>query len=323
LTTRIEVSLIDVLLAVLLCSATVQCQGALVKMDVSDLWCDADVVLIGEVLNITTHRGGKGCIYRNVVVGVVRYNKNPLNLSRVDVHVLGGVIGDIAYGAEDQPEFMVGETVLVFLRHHPEEHPHYQADGYHVVGGPQGKFTVADGVATNIVGDKLELTDSLGLPAIFVASELCIHQWGEYAENVNTTFIVTNVGEASGYFNVSISYEDPKGAVAGGYAVMDIDLEASESYAVSHVFVADRPGVYEVKADTELHREDYINPLTMNFEVLGEVVDKATRVGGGRVNLLPQLILSTILLIGLLLIGFLLIMRLVVHRRAPKAITLS
>ena len=305
-------------MCILLCSAIVTCQGALVEMDASDLWCGADVVLIGDVLNITTHQGEKGFIYRNVVVEVVRYNKNLLNLSCVDVHVLGGVIGDIGSWVEDQPEFEVGETVLVFLRHHPEEHPHYQADGYHVVGGPHGKFTVADGVATNIAGDKLELTDSLGLPAIFVASELCIHQWGECAENVNVTFIVTNVGEVTGYFNASISYEDPTGAVAGGYGVMDYYLEAGKSYTVSHVFVAELPGVYEVAADTELHREDYRNPLKMNFEVLGEVVE-AKRVGGGRTNLLPQAILSTILLIGLLLIGFLLIMRLVVHRRAQKA----
>ena len=239
-------------------------------MDVSDLWCEADVVLIGDVLNITTHQGEEGFIYRNVVVEVERYNKNPLNLSCVDIHVLGGVIGDIGHWVEDQPEFEVGETVLVFLRHHPEEHPNYPAEGYHVVGGPMGKYTVADGVATNIAGDKLELTDSLGLPAIFVASDLCIHQWGECAENVNVTFIVTNVGEASGYFNASFSYEDPalEGAGAGGSGVMDVYLKAGESYAVSDVFVAELPGVYEVAADTELHRKDYRNPLKMNFEVL-------------------------------------------------------
>ena len=241
-------------------------------MDVSDLWCDADVVFIGDVLNITTHQGDEGFIYRNVVVEVVRYNKNPLNLSRVDIHVLGGVIGDIGSWVEDQPEFEVGETVLVFLRHHPEEYPRYQADGYHVVGGPQGKFTVVDGAATNIAGDKLELTDSLGLPAIFVASELCIDQWGEYAENVNVIFIVTNVGEAAGYFNASFFYQDPalEGAGAGGYNIMDVYLEAGESWTVSSsdVFVVELPGVYEVEADTELHREDYRNPLKMNFEVL-------------------------------------------------------
>ena len=172
-------SLIGVLLAcILLCSASVTCQGALIRMDISDLWCDADVVLIGDVLNITTHQGEEGFIYRNVVVEAVRYNKNPLNQSRVDVHVLGGVIGDIGHWVEDQPEFEVGETALVFLAYHMAEPPYHQEDGYHVVNGPIGKFTVTDGVATNIAGETLVLTDSLGLPAIFVASDLCIHQWG-------------------------------------------------------------------------------------------------------------------------------------------------
>ena len=255
---------------ILLYSAIVTCQGALVEMDVSDLWREADVVLIGDVLNITTHRGDKGNIYRKVLVEVERYNKNPLNTSQVDVHVLGGAIGDIGQWVEDQPEFEVGETVLISLTHHPEEHPLYKAEGYHVVGGPQGKFTVADGVATNIAGDKLDLTDSLGLPAIFVASELCVYQWGERAENVNITFTVTNVGEESGYFNASFFYQDPalEGAGAGGYGVTDVSLEAGESFTVSHVFIPELPGAYKVEADTELQRKDYRNPLTINFEVL-------------------------------------------------------
>jgi len=270
LTTRIEVSHISILfVCILLCSAIATCQGALIEMDVSDLWREADVVLIGDVLNTTTHQGDKGTIYRKVVVEVKRYNKNPLNMSQVDIHVLGGAIGNIAQVVEDQPEFEVGETVLVFLAHHTAEPPYHQEDGYHVVNGPQGKFTVADGVATN-ARETLKLTDSLGLPAIFVASELCIHQWGECAENVNINFTVTNVGEAAGYFNASFSYEDPalEGAGAGGSGVMDVYLKAGESYAVSDVFVAELPGVYEVAADTELHRKDYRNPLKMNFEVL-------------------------------------------------------
>ncbi len=292
-------SLIGVLLAAFLCSISLTCQGALVRMDVSDLWCEADVVLIGDVLNITTHQGDKGTIYRKVVVEVVRYNKNPLNLSRVDVHVLGGVIGDIGYWVEDQPEFEVGETVLVFLRHHPEEHLNYQEEGYHVVNGPIGKFTVADGVATNIAGETLVLTDSLGLPAIFVASDLCIHQWGECAENVNITFIVTNVGETAGYFNASFSCEDPalEGVGAGGSGAMGVYLEAGESYAVSDVFVAEPPGVYEVEADTELHREDYRNPITMNFEVLESKLSRSEY--GWTVNIVASvlLIISTIIVL--------------------------
>jgi hypothetical protein len=309
------------LVCILLRSAVVTCQGALVKMDISDLWCEADVVLIGDVLNITTHQGEEGFIYRNVVVGVVRYNKNPLNLPRVDVHVLGGVIGDIGHWVEDQPEFEIGETVLVFLRHHPEEHPNYPAEGYHVVNGPIGKFTVTDRAAKNIASETLELTDSLGLPAIFVASDLCIHQWGEFAENVNITFTVTNVGEEPGYFNASFFYQDPalEGAGAGGYNIMDVYLEAGESWTVSasDIFVAELPGVYEVEADTELHRKDYRNPLTMSFEVLETKPSEAVTVGLPLLGLevLPEVLLVTILA-GFLLI---IIIGLLCKRRAIAA----
>jgi len=314
--------LVGVLLVyILLCSAIVTCQGALVEMDISDLWCDADVVLIGDVLNVTTHQGDKGTIYRKVLVEVEKYNKNPLNLSRVDVHVLGGVIGDIVSWVEDQPEFMVGETVLVFLLHHPEEHPNYPAEGYHVVNGPHGKFTVADGVATNIAGETLELTDSFGLPAIFVASKLCIHQWGEFAENVNITFIVTNVGEAAGYFNASFFYQDPalEGAGAGGYNIIDVYLEAGESWTVSasDVFVAELPGVYEVEADTELRRKDYRNPLKMNFEVLEPKPNEAVTVD---LPLLGLEVLPEVLLLAILAgVSLIIIIGLLCKRRAIAA----
>jgi hypothetical protein len=285
------VSLIGVLLSVFLCSATMQCQGALVKMDVSDLWSDADVVLIGDVLNITTRQGEEGFIYRNVVVEVVRYNKNPLNLSRVDVHVLGGVIGDIGSWVEDQPEFMGGETVLVFLRHHTEEHPRYQADGYHVVGGPQGKFTVANSVATNIVGDKLELTDSLGLPAIFVVSDLNLFVETEEGAVITIFVNVSNVGEVEGGYPVDLKVE---GEVA--YSE-DVTLAGGETKEVPLWIMEGLPeGTYHVE----------VNGLEGSFEV----VRVAKPVGGGLTNLVPQaIILSLILLTGLFLL-----LRFALHR---------
>ena len=278
-----KVSLIGVLLAVFLCSTSLNCQGALVRMDVSDLWCWADVVLIGDVLNITTHQGDKGTIYRNVVVEVERYNKNPLNLSRVDIHVLGGVIGNIGHWVEDQPEFEVGETVLVFLSHHPEEAPHYQADGYHVVNGPHGKFTVTDRVATNIAGDKLELTDSLSLPAIFVVSDLDLFVEIEEGAVITIFVNVSNVGEVEGAYKVDLTVE---GEVV--YSE-DVTLEGGETKEVPLWIIEGLPeGTYNVE----------VNGLEGSFEV----VRAARLVGGGITNLLPQAILSTILLIGFLLL---------------------
>jgi len=301
LTTKIKVSLISVLfVCILLCSASVTCQGALVEMDVSDLWCEADVVLIGDVLNLTTHQGEEGFIYRNVVVEVVRYNKNPLNLSRVDVHVLGGEMGEIGSWVEDQPEFMVGETVLVFLTHHTAEPPYHQEDGYHVVNGSQGKFTIADMVATNIAGETLELTDSLGMPALFVVSDLNLPVEIEKGVEITIFVKVSNVGEVEGTYKVDLTVE---GEVVYSESVT---LSGGETKEVPLWIMEGLPeGAYHVE----------VNGLEGSFEV----VHAFQPTGMGRTNLLPQVILSTILLIGLLLIGFLLIMRLVVHRRAQKA----
>ena len=282
------------LLSIFLCSAIVTCQGALVKMDIPDLWREADVVLIGDVLHITTHQGEEGFIYRNVVVEVARYNKNPLNLSRVDVHVLGGVIGDIGQWVEDQPDFEVGETVLVFLTHHTAEPPYHQEDGYHVVNGPQGKFTVADGVATN-AREALKLTNSLGLPAIFVVSNLGLFAEIEEGSEITIFVNVSNVGEVEGAYKVDLKIE---GEVV--YSE-DVTLAAGETKEVPLWIGEGLPeGTYHVE----------VNGLEGSFEV----VRAAKPVGGSRVNLLPQAIVSLILLIV-----FLLIVRLIIYRRAPKA----
>jgi len=279
-----------VLAGVFLCSTSLNCRGALVRMDVSDLWCEADVVLIGDVLNITTHQGEEGFIYRNVVVEVARYNKNPLNLSRVDVHVLGGVMGDIGSWVEDQPEFIVGETVLIFLRHHPEEDPRYQVDGYHVVGGPQGKFTVADGAATNIAGDKLGLTDSLGLQAIFVVSDLNLFVETEEGAVITIFVNVSNVGEVEGGYPVDLKVE---GAVV--YSE-DVTLAGGETKEVPLWIMEGLPeGTYYVE----------VNGLEGSFEVV-----RAASVGGGLTSLVPQAIILSLIL----LIGFFLLLRFALHR---------
>lgn len=120
--------------------STVVCFGLLIHMDIEDLTQKASVILIGNVTTITTH-GGEGMIYREVGIEVERYLKNPLDSSEVFIQVLGGEMGEIGVWVEDQPSFDINERVLVFLR-----------DGgtYQVVGGPQGKYTLTDGLAKSL-----------------------------------------------------------------------------------------------------------------------------------------------------------------------------
>jgi len=118
----------------------VVCFGALVHMDIEDLTQKASVILIGNVTTITTH-GGEGMIYRKVGVRVERYLKNPLDSSEVFIEVLGGEIGEIGEWVEDQPSFNINERVLVFL---------HDGGAHRVVGGPQGKYTLIDGLAKSL-----------------------------------------------------------------------------------------------------------------------------------------------------------------------------
>ena len=120
--------------------STVVCFGALIHMDIEDLTREASVILIGNVTAITTH-GGEGMIYREVEIDVERYLKNPLNSSEVFIEVLGGEMGEIGLWVEDQPSFEINERVLVFLR---------DGGAYQVVGGPQGKYTLTDGLAKSL-----------------------------------------------------------------------------------------------------------------------------------------------------------------------------
>jgi hypothetical protein len=60
---RVEATLISAMFAMLLVSATAPCQAVLMKINVSDLFYYADVVLIREVLSITTYQGASARAY--------------------------------------------------------------------------------------------------------------------------------------------------------------------------------------------------------------------------------------------------------------------
>ena len=109
-------ALVSALLAFLLLSQFGEaCQGSLVRMTPTDLWSQADIVLIGFVEDILVHQGDRGMIYRNVRIEVEKYRKNALNSSEVVICVLGGQIGEFGVWVEDQPCFSKGERVLVYL----------------------------------------------------------------------------------------------------------------------------------------------------------------------------------------------------------------
>ncbi|MFQ6052619.1 MAG: hypothetical protein ACE5OO_00095 [Candidatus Bathyarchaeia archaeon] len=136
------------LIAVLFLS-TVGCSGSLARsMDLDELTREADVILVGTVEEITTNWGGESGVFRIVEVRVDEYLKNNMKSRSVFIRVLGGQMGSTGVWVEDQPDFAVSERVLVFLRESSE-------GAYQVLNGPQGKFTIASGAATNEAGEKI------------------------------------------------------------------------------------------------------------------------------------------------------------------------
>jgi len=144
-----------VLVGVLVTSAfTAPASASLLRMDVDELWAEADVVLLGEVEGVSTNVGEGTMIYRSYSVRVERYYKNPLEQGSVEVHVLGGQVGSTGVWVEDQPGLTPGKKVFLFLSDNKNA-PSYGSGGFHVLGGPQGKFTYSDGRARNEVGDEI------------------------------------------------------------------------------------------------------------------------------------------------------------------------
>jgi hypothetical protein len=68
---------------------------------------------------------------------------------------------------------------------------------------------------------------------------------------------------------------------------------------VSHAFIPELPGAYEVEADTELHRKDYRNPLTINFEVLESKPDEAVAIPSEILAVIVLLLILTIIVVFL------------------------
>jgi len=135
----------------------------------------------------------------------------------------------------------------------------------------------------------------LGMPALFVVSDLNLPVEIEKGVEITIFVKVSNVGEVEGTYKVDLTVEG--------------EVVYSESVTLSGGETKEVPlWIVEGLSEGAYHVE--VNGLEGSFEV----VCAARLVGGGVTNLLPQAILSMILLIVLLLISFLLIKRLVVAR---------
>ena len=97
--------------------------------------------MLGRIARIESHRDQLGPIHTYITVSLDEILKGDLHGREVTIREIGGTVGDRSYWAFANPEFIVGEAVLLFMDQ--------RADGtlrtYHFY---LGKFTVVTDPAT-------------------------------------------------------------------------------------------------------------------------------------------------------------------------------
>ena len=109
-------------------TAIVGASGSFPAFTLDELITHSDAIVLGEVADILPARKGEDprgirpeIIYQDVLVQTERYLYGTPESEFVAIRVLGGIVGDTYFIADVDPEFTVGEEVLLFLYVPPEE----------------------------------------------------------------------------------------------------------------------------------------------------------------------------------------------------------
>jgi hypothetical protein len=117
------------------------------KMSVEDLTRGADIILIGNIVDVQSKWGlQRDKIYTYSTVSVERYIKGGTGEENLTIISEGGRVGTLFIWKEDTPTFLKDQTVLVFLKKSGKE--------YNVVGLSQGEYTLKNGVLTGQNGSE-------------------------------------------------------------------------------------------------------------------------------------------------------------------------
>ena len=107
--------------------------GLVVKLTLDDLAARANLILLGEVVDVVYQKEANGSIYTLVTFSVEQIFKGEV-ADEVVVSVPGGELDGQIQTVEDTPSFQLGERAMVFLE---------KGDGIpRVFGGFQGKLTI-------------------------------------------------------------------------------------------------------------------------------------------------------------------------------------
>jgi trimeric autotransporter adhesin len=133
--------LVAVLLLTLLLPVASARASLVVPVADDDLIVHADVIVVGRVTRIESHRDLTDNIATHITVAVDDVLKGLLSESEVTIRELGGQVGDQLAWVFANPHFQVGERLLLFL----DQRPDGTLRTYHFF---QGKFTIVTDPAT-------------------------------------------------------------------------------------------------------------------------------------------------------------------------------
>lgn len=130
--------------------------GLRVRKDIKQFTKDADCIVIGKIESIGKAYRNKAdsIVYRDAVLHVENYLKNPQQTDQLTVKLYGGKIGGKEFIWEHQPEFNVGESVLLFLGTNT-------AKEFVVYAGDYGKFTIDQEMARGSEREVISKADLL------------------------------------------------------------------------------------------------------------------------------------------------------------------
>ena len=262
----------------------------MIKIPYEQLWDEANTVALGNVTGITTHWGDRGMIYRVVTIDVERYYKNPVNATTLYVRVEGGTIGEQGIWVEDQPEFIIGERLLVFLA--LTDQTHLEQPLYRVYGLIQGKFTVNGDRAYAPGGPHLRISEdeitlmpegSIKLVELVIPANRTIYEiiycrvsftnpGGQGASgNVSITFTGVH-GPCEGYMNTTTFWV---GVGPGGYAGRELRL----NFTLPGQYTATVDG--EPAANFTIHDAGY---MSEGYRFSGLTVEPGEPVAGQQIK---------------------------------------
>lgn len=140
---------------------TIERSSLLEKYTHEDLNNYSDTVVIGTVKEILPPKwntiDGKmpdktaaeltssDLIYTDIIITVDKYIKNPLSSNEVTIRVIGGTLGNVTMSSDEEPNFKLGEKVLLYLT--KDTHPdikNIRPEHFVATGFKQGKYTLTE-----------------------------------------------------------------------------------------------------------------------------------------------------------------------------------